>query len=349
LWHVAGRRPLSAIRDNDVHESFVASTLNEEITPFSWLRLDLGGRVDLLSFAVDNRLAIPDPNIPTSGVGAAHQWSPKASIVVTPLDSNQAQLEVYANWGHGFHSNDVRGAFAATPVSPLTRAIGEELGARARLWGRWDLAMAAWQLDLANETVWNGDEGTTAVSGATMRRGVEIETRYEVTSWLAADLDLSFTHSQFSTDNANGGGLALAPKRTWAGGLSAHHALGSSAVRAGLRFYGIGDRPASDDGGLVAPGFTQVDLHLGYRHRWFDLALDIENALDGQFRSAQFATVSRLPGEPAIGAAVPAGFTCGRSGRLAPPSNGGFGGCEDGDYTPAYPLTVRLMATLFLD
>jgi hypothetical protein len=337
------------VRDNDVHESFVASTFNEEITPFPRLRVDVGGRIDLLSFAVDNRLASSDPAVPTSGVGAAHQWSPKASVVVTPVDSPKAQLDVYANYGHGFHSNDVRGAFAANPVSPLTRAIGEELGSRARLWGRWDLAVALWQLDLANETVWNGDEGTTAVSGATMRRGVEIETRYEFTAWLAADLDLSFTHSQFSTDNANGGGLALAPKRTWAGGLSARHALGPGAVRAGLRFYGIGDRPASDDGGLVAPGFTQVDLHVGYRQRWFDLALDIENALDGQLRSAQFATVSRLPGEPAIGSAMPAVFSCGRSGRLAPLSNGGFGGCEDVDYTPAYPLTVRLMATLFLD
>jgi len=36
-------------------------------------------------------------------------------------------------------------------------------------------------------------------------------------------------------------------------------------ARAGLRFYGIGDRPASDDGVLVAPGFTQFDAHLGYR------------------------------------------------------------------------------------
>jgi hypothetical protein len=34
---------------------------------------------------------------------------------------------------------------------------------------------------------------------------------------------------------------------------------------------------------LVAPGFTQVDLHLGYRHRWFDVALDVENLLGGQF------------------------------------------------------------------
>jgi outer membrane receptor protein involved in Fe transport len=238
-------------------------------------------------------------------------------------------------------------------VTPLARAIGEEIGARARLFGRWDLAVAAWQLDLDSETVWNGDEGTTSVSGPTNRRGIELESRYEVTPWLAADAALTFTRSQFTTDRENGGGLALAPKSTWAGGLSGRHALGAGAARAGLRFYGIGDRPATDDGALTAPGFTQLDLHLGYRHRWFDIALDVENLLDGTFRSAQFATVSRLPGEPAVGAPVPAGFSCGSNARLAPaPAGspaGGFYGCEDVNYTPAYPLTLRVMATLFLD
>jgi outer membrane receptor protein involved in Fe transport len=121
-----------------------------------------------------------------------------------------------------------------------------------------------------------------------------------------------------------------------------------------LRFYGISDRPATDDGALTAPGFTQVDLHLGYRHRWFDLAFDVENLLDGAFRAAQFATVSRLRTEPGVGAPLPAGFGCGNNARLAPapdgtPANGRFYGCEDMSYTPAYPLTVRLMATLFLD
>jgi len=72
-------------------------------------------------------------------------------------------------------------------------------------------------------------------------------------------------------------------------------------ARAGLRFFGIGDRPATDDGALIAPGFTEVDLHLGYRHRWFDVAFDVENLLDQAFRSAQFATTSRLPSEPAVG------------------------------------------------
>jgi hypothetical protein len=104
---------------------------------------------------------------------------------------------------------------------------------------------------------------------------------------------------------------------------------------------------------LVAPGFTQVDLHVGYRHRWFDVAFDVENLLDAAFRSAQFATVSRLPGEPLPGGAVPPGFRCGPRGRLAPApagaAAGSFGGCEDVDYTPAYPLTLRLLATLYLD
>jgi outer membrane receptor protein involved in Fe transport len=332
-----------------VHESFVGAYFNEEITPSRYLRLDVGGRADLLSFAVDNQLPTADPSAPTSGVDAAHQLSPKASLILTPIASEQATVEVYANYGHGFHSNDVRGAFTTPSVTPLTRAIGEELGARARLFRRLDLAAAVWQLDLDSEIVWNGDDGTTGVSGATTRRGVELEGRYEVTPWLAADLDLTFTKSQFSTDRSNGGGLALAPKQTWAGGLSARHELGPGAVRGGLRFYGIGDRPATDDGVLVAPGFTQVDLHLGYRHRRFDLAVDVENLLNGSFRSAQFSTVSRLPSEPMVGAALPAGFTCGRNARLAGASDGNFHGCEDVDFTPAYPLTLRVMATLYLD
>jgi hypothetical protein len=131
-------------------------------------------------------------------------------------------------------------------------------------------------------------------------------------------------------------------------------------ARAGLRFYGIGDRPASDDGAIVAPGFTQFDLHTGYRTRRWDVALDIENLLNGDFRSAQFDTVSRLRGDPALGTTVPSGF-CGSNGRVAntpggyqplhgpPPTTVPFYGCEGVDFTPAYPFTARVMATLFLD
>jgi hypothetical protein len=344
LWHTAARQRLEARRDNGVNETLAGAYVSEEVTPFSWLRINGGLRADTISFAVDNQLAASG-----SGVGSAYQLSPKANLIVTPISTATVQWELYVNYGHGFHSNDVRGAFSAQPVTPLTRAIGAELGTRARLFERWDLAATGWRLELANETVWSGDDGTTAVSGATLRYGLELETRFELTKWLAADLDVTFTHSQFSTDGANGGGLALAPQQTWAGGLSARHELGPGVVRGGLRFYGIGDRPASDDGFLKAPGFTQFDLHLGYRHRWFDVALDIENLFNGVYRSAQFATTSRLQGEPAIGASVPSNFSCGSRGRLAPSGDGSFQGCEGVNYTPAYPFTARLTATVYLD
>jgi TonB family protein len=354
LWNALHRTELAQVRANAVHETFVGAFVNEELTPIKWLRLDAGGRADLLSFAVDNRLETTDPSAPKSGVDAAHQFSPKASVVVTPLQKDEVQLDLYGNYGHGFHSNDVRGAFTNPAVTPLTRAIGEEVGARTRLFGRWDLAAALWKLDLDNETVWSGDEGTTEVAGATTRKGIEIETRYELTRWLAADLDLTFSDSQFRENAGNGNGLALAPKQTWAGGVSARHELGPGVARGGLRFYGVGDRPATDDGAIVAPGFTQFDLHLGYRHRRFDLAFDVENLFNGQFRSAQFATTGRLRTEPAVGSAVPTGFTCGKNARFATapdggPANGRFYGCEDIHYTPAYPLTARVMATVFLD
>ena len=351
LWETVQRMQQRNLRTNDVHELLGGAYVSEDISPVRWFRFNLGGRADVMSFAVDNLLTVGDSTAPRSGIGGTYQLSPKASAVFTPIEREHAQLELYLNYGHGFHSNDVRGVFSDPAVSPLARAIGEEVGARTRLWEKWDLSAAGFRLDLSNETVWNGDDGTTAVNGPTTRYGLEVESRYELTSWLAADVQLTFTHSQFSTDHQNGGGLALAPKQTWAGGLSARHALGPGLGRAGLRFYGIGDRPATDDGALTAKGFTQVDLHLGYRISWLDLALDAENLLNSAFRAAQFATVSRLANEPALGSAVPAGFTCGREGRRAPGPgrSAGFQGCEDVDYTPAYPLTVRLLATVFFD
>jgi len=354
LWHAVQREQSGQIRDNDVHETLLGGYVNEEISPRPWLRVNLGGRADFLGFAVDNRLLTADSTSPKSGVDGARQFSPKASLALTALDREDAQLDVYLNWGHGFHSNDVRGVFSRPAVTPLTRAVGEEVGARTRIWNRFDFAVAGWLLDLDSETIWRGDDGTTSVGPATRRYGVEFESRFEFTPWLAADGAVTFTHSQFRTGLENGGGLALAPKQTWSGGLSARHELGFGTGRAGLRFYGIGDRPASDDGVLVAPGFTQFDAHLGYRQRWFDVAFDVENLFNGAFRAAQFDTVSRLRNEPGIGQPLGAGTGCGSKGRLASnpgsgTADGRFWGCEDVDFTPAYPITLRVMATLFLD
>jgi TonB family protein len=362
LWNTANRVQLSPVRNDSTRETLIGAYASEEVDPIDWARVVVGVRADQLAFSVDNNLPnSADPQNPHSGVDGAHQLSPKASAILSPLRDPDAQLDVFANWGNGFHSNDVRGVFTTPSVTPLTRAVGEEVGARTRLFDRFDFAATGWMLDLASETTWDGDNGTTAVGPATNRYGLEFEGRYEFFPWLAADGAVTVSHSEFSTDHENGDGLALAPKQTWSGGLSARHDLGPGVGRAGIRFYGIGDRPASDDGVIVAPGFTQVDLHVGYRTRRWDLAFDIENLLNGDYRSAQFDTISRLRTDPAIGTPInrlPAGFSCGANGRIVdtngtPIGSAGsipvFGGCEGVNFTPAYPFTARLMATLYLD
>ena len=351
LWNTLHRKELAQVRSSDTHQTSIGTFISEEFTPAKWVRVNAGLRADVLAFSLDNKL-VPsgDTNAPSSGVGRAHQLSPKTSLIVSPLQRKSAQIDVFVNYGHGFHSNDIRGAFSSPAVTPLTRAIGEEVGSRGRFFERWDVAFALWQMDLANETVWSGDEGTTEVGDATRRQGLEIESRFEITKWLAADLDLTFTKSRFKANAGNGNGLALAPKQTYSGGLSARHVLGPGTLRGGLRFYGITDRPANDEGDIVAKGFTLFDLHAGYRLRRFDLSLDVENLFNQDSRAAQFDTVGRLRTEPAIGSNIPSGFSCGSGGKLATGAAAGvFNGCEDVHFTPQYPLTIRATATVYLD
>ncbi len=346
LEHTRQREFLGNVRLARVNETSIGAYAKEEIAPLKWLRLIAGARADFFSFTVDDALQQPNqPEGGTSGTKGASQLSPKTSIVVTPVSSKDVQLDVYGNYGHGFHSNDARGVVrAVSPVTPLTRAIGYEGGARLRLFDRWDLAAAVWGLKLDSETVWVGDEGRTEESGATKRYGGELETRFAFTDWLSADVDLTATKSAFVQNTGNGSAVALAPRYTWAAGLSARH---PSGWRGGIRMYGVGDRPATEDEFLVAEGFTVFDLHAGYQARRWDIGLDIENLFDAKYRSAQFATTSRMRSEPSTNAPAPPG-TCGGGSRLV--TNGAnFGGCEDVNFTPGYPFTVRVMTTFYLD
>lgn len=87
------------------------------------------------------------------GSGSASILSPKVSIAyqVTP------QLELYANWVRGFHSNDVRGAVnRGTPVPVLVRGIGKELGGRLQFSGV-TLTATYWWLHVGSELRFIGD------------------------------------------------------------------------------------------------------------------------------------------------------------------------------------------------
>ena len=74
-------------------------------------------------------------------------------------------LELFANYGRGFHSNDARAAVADPEAVVLPAANGYRSRRPQQFGRRIELAAAYWLLDLESEFTWVGDEGTTEASG----------------------------------------------------------------------------------------------------------------------------------------------------------------------------------------
>ncbi len=320
LSYARERQRLQKVVDANIGETSVGLFAKEEVQFVPWLRVVGGMRADHFAFRVDDRLG------PDSGIRGASRVSPKGAVIVSP----HASTDLFLDFGYGFHSNDARGVVRAVdPVSPLTRVVGYEVGARMRLFDRrLEVATSLWALDMESETVWVGDEGTTEAAGATRRLGVELEARVELLPWLFFDADLTFSDARFRENAGAGQSVALAPRFTAAGGLSVLHRTG---VRGGLRGLHVARRPATEDEFLMADAMTLFELFAAYRWRSVELNLAIENLLDRRTRSAQFATVTRLPAET----------DCPRGTRTT------TGGCEDLSFSPANPFGLRLMATTY--
>ncbi|HET6283729.1 MAG TPA: TonB-dependent receptor [Polyangia bacterium] len=343
LSYVRARERLSDVVDTDIHQTSVAAYAKEEVQPVWWLRLCAGVRADHTTFQVNDRLEdLATLGTATSGSRGATRISPKASVVLSPHRST----DLFLNFGYGFHSNDARGVVrSADAVTPLTRTVGYELGLRSRLLdGRLDAAVALWGIDIDSEMVWVGDRGTTEAAGATRRVGVEVEGRWAVLPWLFADADLTYADAKFRQNAGNGQAIALAPRLTAAGGISALH---PSGLRGALRGLYIAQRPATEDGFLQAEATQLLDLFVAHRWRSFELALALENVINRRNKSAQFATVTRLQGEVPTNAQPPAGACPPGTRASVDAASGNFVGCEDVSFSPANPFSFRLTGTYY--
>jgi outer membrane receptor protein involved in Fe transport len=324
LWHAPDRRRRAPRVDSQVLERNLSLWAQQEVFLGPRLRLIAGLRGDYFTFSVEDHLELQPASLPHAS-GYAHQGllSPKATLVYSP----SRRLDLFANFGTGFHSNDGRAvvigqrvrqiarrlegegrssaetaaALEAANYDPgqldtrtLPRALGGELGARARLWERLNLGAAAWWLDLDREYVYVGDEGTTELSGRTRRLGLDLEARLQLRPWLWADADANLSRGQARDEPAGADEIPLAPTLTSTGGLTARHPGGCEGS---LRYRRVGERPANEDNSVRALGYTVVDLAAGYRLGAHRLDLYLENLLDAEWNEAQFATESHLRNE----------------------------------------------------
>ena len=156
LFKTAARQRVSTVRRDSVEELSLSAWGEAEYALTDTLRATFGLRGDYYDAEVT---AISNPA--NGGSADDSLLSPSVALAWQASDG----LEFYANYGQGFHSNDVRGAtITVDPVSGdpveqvpiLVRAEGAELGARLER-GPWRASLAVFTLDLDSELVFVGD------------------------------------------------------------------------------------------------------------------------------------------------------------------------------------------------
>jgi outer membrane receptor protein involved in Fe transport len=282
-----------------------------------WLRAVLGARADRFSFDVDSSIAA------NSGRRSASIASPKLSLVFGPW----ARTEYFVNAGYGFHSNDARGTVTTltprelqrtSPVTPLVRSRGAEVGVRTEVVPGLQSSLALWRLHLASELVFSGDAGDTEASRASRRQGIEWNNHWQATPWLLLDADLAWSRARFTGDDPTGNFVPGAVGKVVAVGATVTQ-LGPWFGHVQLRHFG--PRPLVEDNSQRSSSTTLASLRVGYRITPATrLALDVFNLFNRRSSDIDYFYASRLTGEPA-------------------------GGVDDVHFHPVEPRSARLTLT----
>jgi hypothetical protein len=303
LYSTVNRAHLSTTREDRVRETASGLFLSNMTRWNAWLRTVAGVRADRYMFDV-----VSDTSA-NSGKVNASIVSPKVSVIFSPLKD----VELYLNWGRGFHSNDARGITQAvdpktgldtdangnpiTKATPLVKAIGKEAGVRfTGLAPGLQTAVSVWQLNLASELVFVGDAGTTEASRPSRRSGVEIANYYTPAAGWIVDADFAWSHPRFTDTDPAGAYIPGAIERTVSIGIAAEQGKWSGGLR--LRYFG--NRPLIEDNTIRSASSTLVNAKLGYAiTQDIKLTAEVLNLFNRKVSDIDYVYDSRLRGEAA--------------------------------------------------
>ena len=214
-------------------------------------------------------------------------------------------LELYANIGQGFHSNDARGVISRLdPVSgdaidaadPLVKTLGSEIGTRLFLTERLNVSVVLWLLDIDSELLFVGDAGNTEdTSVGIERHGLELTGYYQIGNSWSVDLEYAYANSRFETPIDGFDDIPGALEHVVSGGIGFQRSDGFHGY---LRLRHFGDYKL--DGGVDAEGSTLLNARLGYAFNdRLSITIDALNMLNSNDRDIQYFYESQLRGEPA--------------------------------------------------
>lgn len=270
-------------------------------------------------------------------------WSGSASRALAEPKANliyriSPDTEVYASWGIGFHSDDLRGVNQAKALgevgAPLIASqTGEEVGLRQDLLNhKIAVTVALFSMNAQSETTYDPDAGQDSAGPASIRRGYEINVTYQATRWLEFYASYSGDHARYQTVYDDGSGhegqyLPNAPIGTgefsvyvtnlgpWSGSLEYRY-LGRFPITSGPC---TNDAAAADFGdgftcanapmynhtnGMTGPvygagyGEWNGDVNYALPHGW-SLGLGVYNILNSHSNTMEYYYVYQLQGAAA--------------------------------------------------
>lgn len=240
--------------------------------------------------------------IENSGRTHDTQLSPSFSLILAPFEST----EFYANYGHGFHSNDARGTVAGIdpatlePVGRapgLARSRGMELGLRTEAIPKMQTAVSLYRLDFDSELTYIGDAGMTEAGDASRRYGIEFSNYWRPLAWLGVDFDAAFARARYR--GATPGETRIPGAVEGVGQLALTvDKLGPWTGALRLRYFG--PRPLIEDNSVRSHASTTLNGRIGYRIGK-DLQVELEgfNLANRRASAIDYYYASQLAGEAA--------------------------------------------------
>ncbi len=294
LWHAPHRERMHANAHSLIHQRSNAVFVNEVFRFNSHFRAEIGARYDYFVFDVEDLLPTDSTHKNYSGFNYQSAISPKVNLIYSVND----KLQFFFNTGSGYHSNDARSSVQDKNQHHLPIAVSSEIGTLFHI-KQTVISAAIWGMDLSNELVYVGDDGTTENKGASRRYGVDLSGRAQLLSWLFLDLDFNMSQGRlidtlFGMQKTTDYYIPLAPTLTSVGGLTAKFKKG---LEFGLRYRYMKDRPANESNTIVAHGYNVVDFTANYKTKHYKVGLVIENLLNVKWNEAQFDTETRLRNE----------------------------------------------------
>ena len=214
-------------------------------------------------------------------------------------------FEIYANWGQGFHSNDVRGATISvdpvsgdplTPIDVFVDQEGAELGLRLEGWRGLGATLTYFWLESDSELLFVGDSGSTEPSDASERTGVEFTAFWNINDLWTLDLNASVVDSEFVGVPSGLDHVPNAHGEVVGAGITYAQFEG---LVASLRMRHFGEAPLVEDDSIQHASTTVFNAGLSYDFGGWQVGLEVMNLFDAEDDDIAYFFESRLAGEVA--------------------------------------------------